>query len=369
MARKNNNLWINILALLLVAGTIFALCYFYKAAPSHPSESSPNNSESVFSVKDATPISEETEQYSISVTYPETGKPQIDASVKSFIDSQVANYKKTFSEIIPPEGSSYKNTLSINYASQIYDNRLLSYKFAIMYYTGGAHPNTDIQTKVFDIKNQKELTLGDLFIANSDYLKKLSALVINQLDQKNVSDAEWLSAGAGPSLENYKAFGVLDKSIVFYFSPYAVAPYAAGEQQVEITFAQIKDILNSDWFNNLGLQDSNATAGAGLILDSLKENGVIISPLVVTGSVTGQGWTAYEGQVGRVDLLDSFGNLLASSSLSALTNWMELPVKFSATLTFIAPKDSSNGQLVFYNENPSGKPESDKTFALPVLFK
>lgn len=369
MARKNNNLWINILALLLIAGTIFALYYFYKATPSNSQEPSQNKSEDVFSVKDAVPISEETEQYSISITYPETGKTQIDASVKDFINSQAAEYKKIFSEAVPPEGSSYKNTLSINYASQVYNSRLLSYKFSIMYYTGGAHPNTDVQTKVFDIQNQKELALSDLFVSNSDYLKKISALTINQLDQKNISDSEWLAMGAGPSLENYKAFGVSDQAIIFYFPPYAVAPYAAGEQQVEITFAQIKDILNSDWFNNSGLQTVGVSSEGGLILDSLKENNIVSSPLVVTGSVTGQGWTAFEGQTGRVDLLDSSGNLLASSSLSALTNWMELPVKFSATLTFIAPKNSANGQLVFYNENPSGQAEKDRIFTLPILFK
>ncbi|HRU20861.1 MAG TPA: DUF3298 domain-containing protein [Candidatus Paceibacterota bacterium] len=373
MIKKKKNWGIKILFFLLIVAVVFAIYYFYKSFFSNESQNNSSidltSQKKILKVKDAPTISEETDDYSIIVTYPTIGIASIDTAVKDFIDEQITAYKKIFFEAVPPQDSSYKNYLTIGYSSKIYNQRILSYKFNIVYFTGGAHPNLDIQTKVFDINNQKELSLEDLFISNSDYLKTISDYVINQLNQKGIFSSDWINEGAGPDLENYKAFNVSDYSLVFYFDPYAVASYAEGEQKVEIPFLQIQDILNPEYFNIKNSNSSSANnIGVGLILDSLKENDIISSPLIITGSVAGQGWTGYEGQTGRVDLLDEAGNLLASSSLSALTNWMELPIKFSATLTFIIPKDSSRGRLVFYNENPSDKEENNKVFTLPIIF-
>src|SRR3989344_487206 len=96
-----------------------------------------------------------------------------------------------------------------------------------------------------------------------------------------------------------------------------------------------------------------------------KANETVSSPLEVTGSVNGEGWIGFEGQVGTVKLFDSFGKELALGILTATEDWMKSSVNFESTLWFDYPENGT-GKLVFYNENPSGEPERNKTFEIPV---
>ncbi len=110
------------------------------------------------------------------------------------------------------------------------------------------------------------------------------------------------------------------------------------------------------------------TPQTGLIVDTPQENATVTSPLVVSGHIDGtEYWTGFEGQVGTVRLLDGNGNLLVLGILTATTDWMQLPTSFSTTLIFTTPT-TSIGTLVFKNENPSGMPEREKQFILPINF-
>ncbi len=110
------------------------------------------------------------------------------------------------------------------------------------------------------------------------------------------------------------------------------------------------------------------TPQTGLIVDAPLANGLVASPLVVSGHVDGTDyWTGFEGQVGSVTLFDGNGNTLTQKPLTATTDWMQLPTSFSTTLIFSTPT-TSVGTLVFKNENPSGMLEREKQFILPVKF-
>jgi len=109
-------------------------------------------------------------------------------------------------------------------------------------------------------------------------------------------------------------------------------------------------------------------AVSGIQVVSPKANEEISSPLKITGSVNGDGWAGFEGQVGTVKLLDGVGKELATGILTATTEWTTLPTNFETTLNFIS-ESAQSGTLVFHNENASGLPEKDKTFSLPVKIK
>lgn len=369
--RKKRKYLINFILISIFVIAFLAFFYLYKI-PSVEILENPNqelNTTEPLKIKNAPTISEETENWYIDAVYPETGRDSIDTEVKNFIDNQLVNFKQIFIESGAPTSPENKHMLSINYSSQIYNNHILSFKFAIVFYTGGAHPNHNIVSLVFELKDNKKLFLSDLFVVNSNYLERISSLTMAELNKRESTTEAWVQSGAGPKAENYEAFGVLDDSLIFYFAPYMVASYSAGEQQVKIPFSQIKNILNPKLFN---VSESNNTTvqqeREDFLLDSLNVGDKIVSPLNITGSINGNGWVGYEGQAGRVDLLDSSGNLMASSSLSATTNWMDLPVKFSATLTFIVPQGTKGGTLIFYNRNVSGKVENDRQVSLPVIF-
>src|SRR3989344_5937463 len=70
---------------------------------------------------------------------------------------------------------------------------------------------------------------------------------------------------------------------------------------------------------------------SGIQVVTPKINEQVSTPLEIKGTVNGNGWIGFEGQVGTVKLLDSEGNELANSYLRATTNWMEPPVIFGAT--------------------------------------
>jgi len=97
-------------------------------------------------------------------------------------------------------------------------------------------------------------------------------------------------------------------------------------------------------------------------------NETISSPLKINGIVNGDGWIGFEVQVGIVRLFDNNYNELAIGILTAVGDWMKAKIDFETELEFEIP-DISDGYLVFYNENPSGEPERNKTFILPIKFK
>jgi hypothetical protein len=362
--RKKQKFLLNILILAAVFIAIFALLYFYRSTGTQKINKDNGQPAPVgINIKDAPALKKENEKWVINIVYPTTGENYIDTQVNSFIQKQLSDFEKMFADYGAPVNPNYKNSLDIVYSSQIYNNRILTFKFDIRYYTGGAHDNYAAETLCFDLASEKQLVLSDLFKVDSNYLQKISNITIGILNKSGVSDSQWINEGAGPVADNYKVFTISNDSINFFFQPYQVASFAAGEQSVTIPLSQIQDILDPSLFVL-----PNANQETGLTLDGLKSNNKISSPLNIIGSVTGNGWTAADGQAGRVELLDSNGNLMAASSLSAITNWNQLPVKFDATLTFLVPQGITNGRLVFYNKNTSNKAENDKIFILPVSF-
>ncbi|MEK7664434.1 MAG: GerMN domain-containing protein [Patescibacteria group bacterium] len=128
-----------------------------------------------------------------------------------------------------------------------------------------------------------------------------------------------------------------------------------------IIFALLAKFFTENQIKSVPLQQKKQ----GIVIFLLKENEVVSSPLKIEGYVNGDGWIGFEAQVGTVKLLDSKGNELAFGVLQAKGEWMQQKIDFETTLNFISTKEQ-DGSLIFYNENPSGEPERNKTFTLPV---
>ncbi len=106
--------------------------------------------------------------------------------------------------------------------------------------------------------------------------------------------------------------------------------------------------------------DSNLVA-----VESPKPDETVRSPLVVTGVAPGRWY--FEASF-PVQLLDVNGNVLAAVPAQAQSDWMtDKPVPFKATLIFNAPHLSDmSAQLVLKKDNPSGLPENEDEFRIPV---
>src|SRR3989339_1069411 len=111
---------------------------------------------------------------------------------------------------------------------------------------------------------------------------------------------------------------------------------------------------------------NNPPVVLGIRITSPISGAEIFSPLKITGTTNGEGWNGFEGQVGTVKLLDKNGKQWGQTAiLTAITDWMKPPVSFETYLAFVSQEEQS-GFLVFKNENPSGLPDNEKQFAIPV---
>ncbi len=96
--------------------------------------------------------------------------------------------------------------------------------------------------------------------------------------------------------------------------------------------------------------------------------GLVTSPLTITGEARGP-WF-FEASF-PVMLTNWDGLIIAEGVATAQSDWMtEEFVPFTATLTFEKPKlYPERGTLILKKDNPSGLPEHDAAFEMPVRFE
>jgi uncharacterized protein DUF3298 len=128
--------------------------------------------------------------------------------------------------------------------------------------THGAHPNSDVNTVLWDKLSQKRISIRPFFTETADngptmtaLLKAVIAALKAEKKKKDAIDtatAEWfkglepklLKIGAvalAPSTEAGKSSGLL-----FYYPPYAVGPYAEGQYAAFVPWEVLKPHLSQD---------------------------------------------------------------------------------------------------------------------------
>lgn len=145
-----------------------------------------------------------------------------------------------------PGGVGLSNEVS--YDVILANDDLISISISDYTFMGGAHGGTSSNPINYDLKNNRELKLADIFEPNSDYLKVISDYAIADLKKTvgDMSDDKWLSEGAAPKDENYRSWNLTKKGLMVIFDQYQVAAYAAGPQQVIVPYDKLQIILRKD---------------------------------------------------------------------------------------------------------------------------
>jgi hypothetical protein len=128
--------------------------------------------------------------------------------------------------------------------------------------TGGAHPNSDVNTILWDSTAKKRISIRPFFTETADNGPTMTAMrkaVIAALniekkkrDTSDTATAEWyksvepklLKIGAvtlAPSTEAGKSSG-----LTFHYPPYAVGPYAEGEYVAFVPWETLKPYLSTE---------------------------------------------------------------------------------------------------------------------------
>ena len=192
---------------------------------------------------------------------------------KSLLDSIYFNYKgmKDFSKqgvqaFLEKDKNDYFKSVkndskdwisSISYAQNWYTSSDMNLKsnvndyIHIEYlgssYEGGAHDNYGFSERVFDLKNNKKVSLKDITSMPKNKIEELLMKNINKMnsgttDEKGaVNNSEMLLVDVIPATEN---FYFDEKGLYFHYSPYEIAAFAAGDIVVPVSWEDLKGTLN-----------------------------------------------------------------------------------------------------------------------------
>jgi len=173
---------------------------------------------------------------------------------RASVTKTVADFKKQMApqpgEDEPrPEGS-MGSDLTVAYDVALAQDDLVSVEFNVgSYYQGAAHPNSYSEVINYDLKNGKQLKLGDLFKPGAKYLQAIAMYCIADLKKqgkdKGLTDEE-IEKGAAASPKNYQSWTITKKGLGINFDSYQVGPYAAGPQFVTVPYSTVKDLVNPE---------------------------------------------------------------------------------------------------------------------------
>ena len=200
-------------------------------------------------------IEEETDLYTATLTYPvmtSTNKvleDDFNSKVYALFQNDLEAIKSASSadaEFIAETGNKY--SISIDCTLSFQNNDLISFATDGYAYYGGAHGTSAGHNINYSIKNKKLIEISDLFKDDS-YLSYLSDVSRAQLRQQDWYDAdlfdEWIVTGTEPKEENFSLFYLTEDSLVITLAEYQVAPYAAGQQKIVISYGELSNLLKS----------------------------------------------------------------------------------------------------------------------------
>lgn len=168
---------------------------------------------------------------------PSTVTAQVEKALLDFAQSQLDD--------IPEESSlNYQLSAEPDYLGHINQLEL----FVIYYHTylGGAHGLPHAEYFIFDGETSSPLTLNDLLLPKQK--KALTTLVYNQFKAWVAEQGEVLS-----EYEKFWSFEMTDnitlneRGLVFMYSPYHIAPYAAGMPELVVPYQQLKGIVKPQY--------------------------------------------------------------------------------------------------------------------------
>lgn len=183
------------------------------------------------------------------------------AEGKRWMEKNRAEAAKEFKASPEPfrDGRAWTFERSYSQTSKV-DARYVSIVRTEYVYTGGAHPNTDIDTILWDAEAKKQISVRPFFNETADNGPTLKALraaalaaVKAEKKARDIDDAgsiDWYK-GIEPTLLKVGAVSlapstVADKSagLDFHYPPYAVGPYAEGSYTVFVPWEAFKAHLS-----------------------------------------------------------------------------------------------------------------------------
>ncbi len=128
-------------------------------------------------------------------------------------------------------------------------DNIFSIDFLDYSFTGGAHPNTFVAFKNYNVSNGEEIKLDEIITANK--LDELTSIAEAEFRKLKELTSEADLGQAGFWFENNKFylnenFLIRDSSLVFYYNNYEITAYAFGPTELEIPYSKIKNLIREN---------------------------------------------------------------------------------------------------------------------------
>ena len=182
--------------------------------------------------------------------------PSIDGfndEVKKIVLAEAENFKndvtKNLNHMQNIDAANLRNNLYIDFDTSSLisgDYHLVSIRFSIQGMLAGmAHPYHIHRVLNYNLDDNDVLSLSDLFIEDSDYLKVISNYVRSKL-LRHLPNAQMVMDGTAPIDDNFKNWNIKPDGLLFTFDEYQVAPYVNGPQTVLVPYSILKPLVDKE---------------------------------------------------------------------------------------------------------------------------
>ena len=201
-------------------------------------------------------INEETGGYKITASFPQfynLGDSAREAAasnlIKGRVEKSIEEFKRGVNEEITDTSPNIKGEMRISYKVVNLNSWVASVEFSeYTYIEGAAHPLDFFSSFNYNFKDNREIVLADLFNPGSNYLSVLSDLsrksLKNQLGEYYVQES--VESGTTPKSENFSVFFLGKDKLTIVFNVYSVTGYAAGAQTVEISYDELRTVIDPE---------------------------------------------------------------------------------------------------------------------------
>lgn len=211
------------------------------AASAQARRPSKNHAESPKTTLDSYTITQRSDGYRINISYPRAGNPVADAELAIWAREQASAFTQSVSLIPTPPPVPYE--LFITYETLASSSRVISIVFFISTSMGGTHPEPGMATFVYDRRDGRRLSYGNLFTSQEGLVRAFSEICKKSLTEQLGDRAitHMLEAGTAPDMANFDLFAVVQNGIRIYFPPYQAAPYNEGYLTVAVPLTELAE--------------------------------------------------------------------------------------------------------------------------------
>lgn len=134
-----------------------------------------------------------------------------------------------------------KTEITGTYEIKTNERGILSLALSNYAFSGGAQGLTILKSLTMDVETGKSYELKDLFKPDSDYVKKLSEIVYEQIKARDIQLIEKF-----PGIQPDQDYYIADKSLVISYQECEITPCYYGSLYFPISVYEIEDIIDEE---------------------------------------------------------------------------------------------------------------------------